>query len=74
MRPRLLVLDEPTAMLDALTQARMIRLLENIQKERNICMVLISHDPALVGMFCDTVYRLKGKRINGPMDADVACS
>jgi peptide/nickel transport system ATP-binding protein len=64
MRPSLLVLDEPTAMLDALTQARIIRLLEKIQKARDICMVLISHDPALVGAFCDTVYRLKGMRLN----------
>lgn len=64
MQPRLLVLDEPTAMLDALTQARIFRLLEKIQKERDICMVLISHDPALVSMFCETLYRLKGSRLS----------
>jgi peptide/nickel transport system ATP-binding protein len=63
MQPKLLVIDEPTAMLDALTQARIIRLLENIQKERDLCMVLISHDPALVSMFCETLYRLKGSRL-----------
>jgi len=64
MQPKLLVLDEPTAMLDVLTQARIIRLLEKLQKERDICMVLISHDPALVSSFCDTVYRLKAGRLN----------
>ena len=64
MQPELLVLDEPTAMLDALTQARIIRMLEKIQKERNLCMVLISHDPDLVRWFCDTVYQLDAGRLN----------
>ena len=65
MQPMLLVLDELTAMLDALTQARIIGLLENIQRNRRICMVLISHDPALVERFCGTVYRLSAGRLSG---------
>ena len=64
MQPALLVLDEPTAMLDALTQARIIRLLESIQKGRGIGMVLISHDPALVCRFCDKIYQLKAGRLD----------
>lgn len=60
VQPSLLILDEPTAMLDALTQARIIGLLEDVQKKRGICMVLISHDSALVGRFCETIYRLDG--------------
>lgn len=64
MNPVLLVLDEPTAMLDALTQARVIRLLEKIRRKRGICMVLISHDAALVDQFCGSVYRLKAGRLS----------
>lgn len=68
MDPALLVLDEPTAMLDALTQARVIRLLETIQAKRGISMVLISHDPALVFRFCQRVFELKDGKCR-PIDA-----
>jgi peptide/nickel transport system ATP-binding protein len=64
MQPALLVLDEPTAMLDALTQAHIIRLLVSIQKSRGICMVLISHDSELVARFCHSYYRLKDGRFD----------
>ena len=50
--------------LDVLTQAHIIKLLEAIQEKRKICMVLISHDPVLVGRFCDTIYRLKMGRLD----------
>ena len=59
MQPQLLILDEPTAMLDVLTQAHIFKLLEDIQEKRGIRMVLISHDPALVDRFCDTLYPLE---------------
>ena len=64
MQPKLLVLDEPTAMLDAMTQARIIRLLEKIQEEKCVSMVLISHDPALVDQFCQRYYHLKAGRLD----------
>jgi len=64
IQPMLLVLDEPTAMLDALTQAHIIRLLESIQKGRDIGMVLISHDPALVDRFCHRRYLLAAGRLD----------
>lgn len=63
MAPEVLILDEPTAMLDVLTQARVIRLLENIQKTTGVGTVFISHDPALVTRFCHRVYRLEGGRL-----------
>jgi len=64
MQPALLVLDEPTAMLDAFTQARIIRLLLSIQKSRGICMVLISHDSELVDRFCHRRYLLAAGRLD----------
>ena len=63
MEPALLVLDEPTAMLDVLTQARIIHLLETVWTDRLISMVLISHDPALIDRFCPTSRRLDGGRL-----------
>jgi energy-coupling factor transporter ATP-binding protein EcfA2 len=64
VQPALLVLDEPTAMLDARTQARIIRLLASIQKGMGIGMVLINHDPEPVDRFCHSYYRLKTGRLN----------
>ena len=64
IQPMLLVLDEPTAMLDALTQARIIHLLARIQEDRGLAMVLISHDPALVARFCHRHYRLEAGRMD----------
>ncbi|GAB6906496.1 Oligopeptide transport ATP-binding protein OppF [Desulfosarcina cetonica] len=64
MVPAVLVLDEPTAMLDVLTQARIIRLLEKIQRDTGVTIVLISHDPALINSFCHRVYRLDAGRID----------
>lgn len=61
MAPALLVLDEPTAMLDVLTQARLIRILMEIQENKGASMVLISHDPALVNQFCHNVYQMRGR-------------
>jgi ABC-type glutathione transport system ATPase component len=55
-------------MLDALTQARIIRLLERILEDRGIGMVLIRHDPALVHRFCERIYRLKAGRLDAYKD------
>ncbi|WP_173179431.1 ABC transporter ATP-binding protein [Desulfosarcina ovata] len=69
MAPAVLILDEPTAMLDVLTQAQVIRLLEKIQGNTGITIVLISHDPALVKYFCHRVYRLAAGRLNRQRNA-----
>jgi oligopeptide/dipeptide ABC transporter ATP-binding protein len=44
MEPDVLVLDEPTASLDASTRASVIDLLATVQRQRNIGYLLISHD------------------------------
>lgn len=46
--PRLLVADEPTTALDALSQLRVLRELERIHDESDVAVVLISHDLAVV--------------------------
>lgn len=59
LNPAVVVLDEPTAMLDVLTQAGIMALLEGIRQRTGVAYVLISHDPELVRRFCRRTYRLE---------------
>lgn len=47
-RPRYLIADEATAMLDALTQARVWHALMDLQGEMGFGMVVVSHSPSLL--------------------------
>ena len=46
--PRLLIADEPTTALDVTIQAQIMALLARLQREREMALVLITHDLALV--------------------------
>jgi oligopeptide/dipeptide ABC transporter ATP-binding protein len=60
---RLLVADEPTTALDVTTQAQIMRLLNRLVNERQIAVVLITHNLALVSGFCDRVVVVYGGRV-----------
>lgn len=49
VRPRYLIADESTAMLDAVTQAELWHVLLGLQERDGWGLVLVSHSPALVG-------------------------
>ena len=57
--PWFIILDEPTAMLDVLTEQRIIHLLKRFQERTSVGYLLISHDARLVKRFCDAVYFLE---------------
>lgn len=46
--PRYLIADEATAMLDAVTQAQLVRALIDTQEEEGMGMIFVSHSPSLV--------------------------
>ena len=46
--PRLLIADEPTTALDVTVQAQVLALLTRLQRERDMALILITHDLALV--------------------------
>jgi oligopeptide/dipeptide ABC transporter ATP-binding protein len=47
--PRLLIADEPTTALDVTIQAQIVELLKELQRERDMAMLFITHDLALIG-------------------------
>lgn len=53
--PELLIADEPTTALDVTVQAQILTLLADIQRERGMAILLISHDLNLVRHFADRV-------------------
>ncbi len=53
--PDLVFADEPTTALDVTVQAQLLRLMRQITTERNVALVIVSHDLAVVGGVADRV-------------------
>ena len=57
--PALLIADEPTTALDVTTQAQIIELVRELQRERGTAVVWISHDLGVIGQLADDVLVLR---------------
>lgn len=55
LHPRFVVLDEPVSSLDVSTQAQMINVLGDVQRELGVSYLLIAHNPALVRHASDRI-------------------
>jgi energy-coupling factor transport system ATP-binding protein len=58
--PRALILDEPLAGLDAATQRGLLRLLEELRREKELTVVVISHDFSGLEELCPRTLHLRG--------------
>ncbi|PLN68689.1 ABC transporter ATP-binding protein, partial [Klebsiella quasipneumoniae] len=54
-RPRLLIADEPTTALDVTVQAQIMTLLNELKREFNTAIIMITHDLGVVAGICDKV-------------------
>jgi peptide/nickel transport system ATP-binding protein len=55
MSPRLLIADEPTTALDVITQAQVLLLLQELVRTRNMGLLLVTHDLAVLARLADRV-------------------
>jgi oligopeptide/dipeptide ABC transporter ATP-binding protein len=61
--PDVLIADEPTTALDVTTQARIMDLLSGLVEEREMGVILITHDLGLAAGFCDDIQVMYAGRI-----------
>jgi oligopeptide/dipeptide ABC transporter ATP-binding protein len=62
-RPRVLIADEPTTALDVTTQAQILELLDTIGGERELAVILVTHDLGVVAGHADRVVVMYAGRI-----------
>ncbi|WP_407310229.1 ATP-binding cassette domain-containing protein [Pseudomonas sp. nanlin1] len=60
---RFLLADEPTSDLDVVAQARFLDVLERLAAQRNLGVLLVTHDMGVVARSCDHVAVMEGGRI-----------
>ena len=71
VQPRLLVLDEPTSALDVRAQARILTLIGQLRRDRNLSYLLITHNFGIVSELCEQTAVLYLGRVaeSGPTHA-----
>jgi oligopeptide/dipeptide ABC transporter ATP-binding protein len=55
LEPEVLIADEPTTALDVTVQAQILRLLDQLNRERDLAVILITHDLGVVAEIADRV-------------------
>src|SRR5947207_13435869 len=62
-QPKLVIADEPTTALDVTIQARIVRLIAEMQERENTAVVFITHDLRLAAQVCDDILVLYAGRV-----------
>jgi peptide/nickel transport system ATP-binding protein len=68
--PKLLIADEPTTALDVTIQAQILELMKKLKTEKDISIILITHDLGVVAEMCDRVVVMYAGRVveEGPVE------
>ena len=68
--PNILIADEPTTALDVTTQAQILDLMRDIQQQRGLSIILITHDMGVIAEMVDDVVVMYLGRVveRGPVD------
>ena len=59
LEPKILIADEPTTALDVTTQAQILKLIRNLQRERQTGVLFITHDFGVVAEIADRIAVMK---------------
>lgn len=72
LRPRLLIADEPTSMLDASLRATILNLLDDLRKQYGMAVLFITHDLGQASYFSDRVLVLsRGELVEGGLTDEI---
>lgn len=63
LEPEVLLLDEPTSMLDVSVQAHIMNILRDLQAQTGLTYLFISHDIALLGWLCHSIGVMRQGRL-----------
>jgi peptide/nickel transport system ATP-binding protein len=69
-QPQIVIADEPTTALDVMVQAQILDLLQNLQRELNLSIIMVTHDLGVVAELCDEVLVMYGGRMAEWADID----
>lgn len=73
LNPKLLVLDEPTSALDVRAGAHIINLLRELQRDRGLAYLFISHSMPLVRYFCSRIAVMQRGRLIESGESEALC-
>ncbi|MBQ1522848.1 MAG: ABC transporter ATP-binding protein [Erysipelotrichaceae bacterium] len=61
--PKLIIADEPTTALDVTIQAQVLEIIDDLKKESNSAVIMITHDLGVVAKLCDRIAIMYGGKI-----------